>query len=90
MLKERYSSSEVVLVGEIMKLFISAYLIQNDTSQTGQLVCVSRVLLLICLNDICMDTYSSKLLFIPLAAELQIRAVLGSASCCGWRVIRVR
>jgi hypothetical protein len=34
-LKESYSSSEVVLVGELMKLFISGYLTVSDASESG-------------------------------------------------------
>ena len=35
MLKESYSSSEVVLIAETIKLFASAYLALFDLSETG-------------------------------------------------------
>ena len=34
-LKEEYSTTEVVLVGEILKLFVSGYLAIVDRSETG-------------------------------------------------------
>ena len=37
MLKESYSSSEVVLVGELMKLVISGYLTLNDVAESGMM-----------------------------------------------------
>lgn len=50
-LKESYSSSEVVLVGEMMKLVVSAYLTLNDTAQTGRFGCI------VIYVDSAVDTY---------------------------------
>lgn len=37
-LRESYSSTEVVLVGEFMKLIVSGYLALTDTAETGELL----------------------------------------------------
>lgn len=37
-LKENYSSTEVVLVGELIKLIFSGYMSVIDTAETGQSV----------------------------------------------------
>jgi hypothetical protein len=34
-MKENYSSTEVVLVGEVFKLVVSGYLAMTDKSETG-------------------------------------------------------